>query len=330
MIAVVVVVTAALTLGFAAAAVTASSRLHVDPVDPDVEQRHVQRAIRRRPGLRAWVRRHLDRRSAGAVMLLGSLVVLLAVAVIVGLLLRMIDGDRGLAAADSSIAEWGAARATDGSTRVLEAITQLGARPVVLVALVLAALYDLRRRGNRDVLAFVAAVGIGDMVLTNLLKVTVQRDRPDVMQLVGAGGYSFPSGHTSAAAAAWVAVALLLGRDRSRPVRAVLSFAAVMIAAAVASSRALLGVHWFTDVVAGLAVGWGWYLLVAIAFGGRRQRLGAPVAAAADFGGAMPAVPDRGRQADHQARRETRSDKIEVGEPDAAVVLDGAALGRSE
>jgi len=44
----------------------------------------------------------------------------------------------------------------------------------------------------------------------------------------------------------------------------------------------------------------------------------------------MPAVPDRGRPADHQARRETRSDKIEVGEPDAAVVLDGAALGRSE
>ena len=49
-----------------------------------------------------------------------------------------------------------------------------------------------------------------------------------------------------------------------------------MIAVAVATSRTLLGVHWVTDVVAGLFVGWGWFLLVAIAFGGRAQRLGDP------------------------------------------------------
>ena len=51
----------------------------------------------------------------------------------------------------------------------------------------------------------------------------------------------------------------------------------MVIAVAVAASRALLGVHWLTDVIGGLAVGWGWFLLVAIAFGGRAQRLGDPV-----------------------------------------------------
>ena len=159
---------------------------------------------------------------------------------------------------------------------MLEAITHLGARPVVLAALLAAALYDHHRRRNPEVFVFVAIVGLGEMLLGNGLKLIVARERPDVLRLVDAGGFSFPSGHTSAAAAAWVAVALVLGRDRPRRTRALLSGAAVLVAAGVATSRALLGVHWFTDVLAGLALGWGWYLVVAIAFGGRRQRLGAP------------------------------------------------------
>ena len=136
---------------------------------------------------------------------------------------------------------------------------------------------DYRRRRNVEVFAFVAAVGIGQLLINNLLKLIVDRDRPDVMQLVEAAGSSFPSGHSTAAAAAWSAVALVLGRDRGRVTRAWLAAGAVVIAVAVATSRALLGVHWVTDVVGGLALGWGWFLLVAIDFGGRAQRLGDPV-----------------------------------------------------
>jgi undecaprenyl-diphosphatase len=44
---------------------------------------------------------------------------------------------------------------------------------------------------------------------------------------------------------------------------------AVAIAVAVGASRALLDVHWLSDVIGGLALGWGWFALCAIAFGGR-------------------------------------------------------------
>jgi hypothetical protein len=55
-----------------------------------------------------------------------------------------------------------------------------------------------------------------------------------------------------------------------------LAVGAAVIAGLVAASRALLGVHWVTDVVAGLVVGWTWFLLAAVIFGGRLLRFGGP------------------------------------------------------
>ena len=42
----------------------------------------------------------------------------------------------------------------------------------------------------------------------------------------------------------------------------------------------LLDVHWLTDVIAGLALGWVWFSVCAVAFGGRLLRFGAGAEAA--------------------------------------------------
>ncbi len=144
----------------------------------------------------------------------------------------------------------------------------------------LAAAYELmRHRVRLAVPAFlVLAIG-GQFTIVNLIKWLVDRARPDLEQLTGFAGPSFPSGHSAAAAATFAAIALVVGRGRSRGLRAMVAGGAVTIAVAVAGTRVLLGVHWFTDVIAGLLVGWAWLALCSVAFGGRLLRFGAPVQA---------------------------------------------------
>ena len=120
----------------------------------------------------------------------------------------------------------------------------------------------------------------GDGAIQNILKFVVDRPRPDIHRLTGFSGSSFPSGHATAAAATFAVVALLLGRRRSRSVRNTLAGLAVGVSVLVAGTRVLLGVHWFTDVLAGMALGWAWAALCSIAFGGRLLHFGAPVEAA--------------------------------------------------
>lgn len=270
-----------LVCGLAAflAAYTWSSirRTGPDPIDPAVPEQAAGRMLRRYPTFHRFLQARLDRQSAGGFLLTASFVILFVVALILGFLLDSINGGSWLASADASVAKWGSEHGRSDTVEVLRAITQLGSTYAVIAVLAVTAVVDYVRRRNVEVFGFVLAVGGGELILANVLKVIVSRARPDVLHLVAVQGYSFPSGHATAAAATWSAVALVLGRDRSRKVRAVLAGAAALVAGSVAASRALLGVHWVTDVIGGLALGWGWFMLVAIVYGGRAQRMGDPV-----------------------------------------------------
>ena len=177
---------------------------------------------------------------------------------------------------DESAAEWGFAHASDLSDDLLHVVTTLGETWFVIgAAVVLVVVERLRGWSARWVAVYLAVVIVGQNALTRTIKELADRVRPDLNPIAETLGPSFPSGHSATAAAFWAAAALVLGRGRPRLARALLAGGAVAIAVAVAGSRVLLDVHWLSDVIAGLALGWAWFAASSIAFGGRILRFGA-------------------------------------------------------
>ncbi len=268
--AMVVVITAVVALFVNA---TAHPERAAAPLDTERTERwlvsHAPSGLRRPLGV-------VDRKVVGGVATVAVLAIVFVVALIVGWTLDTVDRNRGFARWDRSAAVFGHTHATSTSTAVLRAVTQLGATGwLALVMAAIAAVAFVRHR-RWDEAAYLALIVGGVSLLNNSLKWAVGRERPDIGALTSHSGSSFPSGHAAAAAACWAGIALVCTRRRSRPIRAVAASAVAVIGVAVAASRVLLGVHWLTDVIAGLFTGWGWFLVVTVVFGGRLLSFGEP------------------------------------------------------
>jgi undecaprenyl-diphosphatase len=235
----------------------------------------VGREIGHHSRLRRFVKSRLNPEVATGLALTVALGVVIFGGFAIGPLAYLVRTNARLVDLDASVAQWGADHASSVSERGLTLITQLGETWLVCVlAIVLSVVAFLRQR-NRWIPVFLLTVLVGQWLLTNGIKQLLDRVRPTLNPIAETLGPSFPSGHTTAAAAFFAAAALVLGRGVRPQGRAVLAGAAAGIAVAVACSRIFLGVHWLTDTIAGLFLGWAWFAACSVAFGGRFLRFGA-------------------------------------------------------
>jgi undecaprenyl-diphosphatase len=145
-------------------------------------------------------------------------------------------------------------------TRIAGIVTDAGSF-ALLAPLSIAFLLLRRWKRPFDDIALLVIAG-GSAVLPIVTKVIVARPRPTVENLSHLTSLSFPSEHTTQAAAVYLTIAIMLSKDLNRGWRELVIVVAVAIALAVAWSRVYLGVHYPTDVIAGLLLGWSWALLV--------------------------------------------------------------------
>lgn len=139
-------------------------------------------------------------------------------------------------------------RSSEGD-QVAVFITHLGdLRIQFAAALLLLSLLAIARQWRN--LCFAGMTLLGSALSNLALKNLFERARPEVL-LDPLSGYSFPSGHSSAAFAFCLVLGVLAGRGQPPRWRATWMLIAAIPASCVAVSRVYLGAHWPTDVIAG-------------------------------------------------------------------------------
>jgi undecaprenyl-diphosphatase len=138
-------------------------------------------------------------------------------------------------------------------------ITFLGTGTVVLMLVAVSGLF-LYLSNHRFSALLLGIATVGGIILNNLLKVGFGRPRPQIFDWgTEVVSWSFPSGHAMSSAVVYGMVAYLAARQQRRHWHRVLTMlAAVMVIALISISRLYLGVHYPSDVIAGVIIGLAW------------------------------------------------------------------------
>jgi membrane-associated phospholipid phosphatase len=168
---------------------------------------------------------------------------------------------------DSALHLWALDQRTSVTIGLARGLSWFGQTNIALPLVVLAgiaAAAETRRFARARAGALLVAVGGLGVAIGLEINHSTGRVRPPVADWAGAaGGFAFPSGHTTAATVAAGLVAWTVSRHlTSARGRAAVWIAASAWALGVGWSRVWLGVHWPTDVLGGWLFA-GSFLLVA-------------------------------------------------------------------
>lgn len=160
---------------------------------------------------------------------------------------------------DDSVLRWVAEHRTPALEPVMLEITFLGTGTVVIALVAVSGMFLWLSNHKYSAILLLVST-IGGILLNNLLKVGFGRPRPQVIdwgtQVVS---WSFPSGHAMSAAVVYGTVAYLAARLQRRQLhRALTLSASVILILLIAASRVYLGVHYPSDVLAGIIIGLAW------------------------------------------------------------------------
>jgi undecaprenyl-diphosphatase len=160
---------------------------------------------------------------------------------------------------DDSVIRWMGAHHTPTLDTIMLEITALGTGGVVIMIVAVAALFLVLTQHKYSAILLLAST-LGGIALNGVLKLGFNRPRPSIfLPEVHTVSSSFPSGHAMSAAIVYSTVAYLAARlHKRRWARMLVMGCAFLVIALISLSRLYLGVHYPSDVVAGVSIGLAW------------------------------------------------------------------------
>ncbi len=159
---------------------------------------------------------------------------------------------------DSKIYSFFSQFISEGTTNYMIFISLLGSWQV----LILIASISLLIFWNKEKFSFygkmIAINLLASYILNILFKVIFQRERPDILRLIDINGFSFPSGHSMIGMSFYGFILYLCYKNIKGRWRYITVFILVLIIVLIGISRVYLGVHYPSDVLAGLSAGLAW------------------------------------------------------------------------
>jgi undecaprenyl-diphosphatase len=165
----------------------------------------------------------------------------------------------GTQAFDDAVLGWVAGRHTHLLDGAMLEITALGTATVVMMIVCVAAMFLTLTRHKYSAILLVFATASG-LLLDLVLKIRFDRPRPHIFTWgTQAVSSSFPSGHAMSATIAYSTVAYLAARlQKQQWARWLTMFLALIFIILICGSRVYLGVHYPSDVLAGVVIGLAW------------------------------------------------------------------------
>lgn len=150
-----------------------------------------------------------------------------------------------------------------GLNTLTELVTYIGNwQTITIICILLVAFEKTRKKYGLPV----TAVAILSSVANKIIKVLVARQRPDAANmLIEQGGYSFPSGHTTTAFAVFLLLAYIVYKEVKDPKKKIPGMIGlILLPIVIGLSRVYLGVHYASDVFAGMWLGIAAFCLVGM------------------------------------------------------------------
>ena len=148
-----------------------------------------------------------------------------------------------------------------GLTSIMSFITFLGKHDLLIPLNIVLILFFIYRK-EKWFATRIAALSLSSLILMFTLKLFFQRTRPDLPVIGDVSGFSFPSGHALISVVFYgLFIHMIWHEVKSKWLRIVSVIFLSILILLIAFSRVYLRVHYASDVIAGIAVGFIWLVL---------------------------------------------------------------------
>lgn len=159
---------------------------------------------------------------------------------------------------------------SDLATKCMKLITILGSIEFIIFIVFILLILSIFKGKVPIIIIYLIT---GESLINFIIKNIVKRERPNVLRLVFEDTYSFPSGHTMVSIVLYgFLIYLIIKSKLGNKIKIILSIILGLIPILVMISRIYLGVHFFSDVMAGMFLSIT-YLLLAIDIIEREKKL---------------------------------------------------------